>query len=385
MALRVGSLVRSKWLFVAVGCAGLTVVASGQRVGQAPPAAPAQGRGAQAPAGPTIGQAARTNPPEVLAKDATGDAATVLALAQKVEEATVSGDVAAADNALSSDFSMVHGDQWTRGLPPLASDDKAGYITRVKERQYLVHDTAETKLELHGDVIITYGRYVSLYAPPGRTATTPPRLTSIWFERVYAKRDGRWQYLSHRTVHGPDQSPAGIDPTRINTPEDVKSYVLAQPPADIAAKTYPPANAAAAEVLAADSKINQVVLAGDRAYWDANTPKDFRMTHGDIWTRGGPPALVDTQETFGDRVTKKQYLAMASDSVQVEMHGDVAITYGRYIATLDGSAARQPDKQWFSVWFERVWQKRGGKWIFLSYRTVHGATYGPTRESVANT
>jgi hypothetical protein len=25
----------------------------------------------------------------------------------------------------------------------------------------------------------------------------------LWFERVYAKRDGRWQYLSHRTVDGP--------------------------------------------------------------------------------------------------------------------------------------------------------------------------------------
>ena len=25
----------------------------------------------------------------------------------------------------------------------------------------------------------------------------------VWFERVYVRRDGRWQYVSHRTVHGP--------------------------------------------------------------------------------------------------------------------------------------------------------------------------------------
>jgi hypothetical protein len=43
--------------------------------------------------------------------------------------------------------------------------------------------------------------------------TTPGRLNSVWFERVYAKRNGQWQFLSHRTVHGPTVSPAGVDPS----------------------------------------------------------------------------------------------------------------------------------------------------------------------------
>ena len=64
----------------------------------------------------------------------------------------------------------------------------------------------------HGDVAITYGRYVSLFVPKNR-AGNPGQLNSIWFERVYAKRDGRWMFLSHRTVHGPTASPAGVDPT----------------------------------------------------------------------------------------------------------------------------------------------------------------------------
>ena len=29
------------------------------------------------------------------------------------------------------------------------------------------------------------------------------RSFSFWYVRVYAWRDNRWQYLSHRTVHGP--------------------------------------------------------------------------------------------------------------------------------------------------------------------------------------
>lgn len=57
------------------------------------------------------------------------------------------------------------------------------------------------------------GRYVSLYLPRNRNNAAPGRLNSIWFERVYAKRDGAWQFLSHRTEHGPTVSPAGVDPT----------------------------------------------------------------------------------------------------------------------------------------------------------------------------
>jgi hypothetical protein len=43
-------------------------------------------------------------------------------------------------------------------------------------------------------------------------------LASVWFERVYAKRGGEWQFLSHRTVHGPNDAPAGIDESTRATP-----------------------------------------------------------------------------------------------------------------------------------------------------------------------
>ena len=138
---------------IGIGCSVLTAIAQ-----QPPPAAPA-GRGAQAPAGrgganPIQG----TNPPEQLAKDATGDAKTVLDLAQKFEDATITGDTKFADSVLAPDFVMVHGDQWTRGLAPLAADDRAGYLKRVTEKQYMHTIIAQTKLEVHGDVIVTYGR-----------------------------------------------------------------------------------------------------------------------------------------------------------------------------------------------------------------------------------
>jgi len=140
-------------------------------------------------------------------------ASDVLALEQQIEEAIVRGDVAFIDRVTSTDFSFVHGDGWTHGGRPLMSDDKAAFLKRVADKEYLVHDLDQVKVEMHGDVAITSGRYVSLFVPANRNAANPARLNSIWFERVYAKRNGEWQFLSHRTVHGPNVAPAGIDPT----------------------------------------------------------------------------------------------------------------------------------------------------------------------------
>ena len=131
-------------------------------------------------------------------------AADVLAFEQQIEEAIVRGDVAFVDRATSADFTFVHGDGWTHGGQPLMSDDKAAFLKRVADQEYLVHDLDQVKVELHGDVAITSGRYVSLFVPRNRNPSTPAR-------RVYARRNGQWQFLSHRTVHGPTVAPAGID------------------------------------------------------------------------------------------------------------------------------------------------------------------------------
>jgi hypothetical protein len=119
------------------------------------------------------------------------------------------------------------------------------------------------------------------------------------------------------------------------------------------------------------------------------TAADFVMVHGDGWTNGGQPLLTDTKESMLQRVTSKYYDVIDFDSVKAEMHGDIAITYGRYIAHTTGGTQSQPvdrivapNKRWFSVWFERVYEKRDGKWIYLSHRTVHGPTFGADRQSV---
>jgi uncharacterized protein DUF4440 len=138
---------------------------------------------------------------------------------------------------------------------------------------------------------------------------------------------------------------------------------------------------AAAEVLAFERAMEAAVVRGDVAYVDSVSARDLSFTHGDGWTKGGKPLLVDDRESFLKRVENKQYLARDLDSVKVEMHGDIAITYGRYVAQ---NRTGKPDQSWFSVWFERVYEKRNGHWLYVSHRTVHGPTYGPDRQSVSD-
>ncbi|MBV8841240.1 MAG: nuclear transport factor 2 family protein [Bryobacterales bacterium] len=138
-------------------------------------------------------------------------------------------------------------------------------------------------------------------------------------------------------------------------------------------------DATAAEVLAFERAMEAAVVRGDVAYVERVSAPDLSFTHGDGWTTGGKPLLVDDRASFLKRVANKQYNARDLDSVKVEMHGDIAITYGRYVAQ---NRTGNPEQSWFSVWFERVYQRRNGQWLYVSHRTVHGPTYGPTRDSV---
>src|SRR4029077_5790297 len=140
---------------------------------------------------------------------------------------------------------------------------------RIADKEYLVHDLDNSKIEMHGSVAITHGRYVSLFVPKNGNGTNPPALATIWFERVWARRDDRWQWLSHRTVWGPHPSPAGVDPTQVG-PAQPASYVPGLPVAKAAATTYKPESKEAAEILDIENKLGAAVPAGDTALFDSH-------------------------------------------------------------------------------------------------------------------
>ena len=128
-----------------------------------------------------------------VAKDAASD---VLAFEKDMEAAVVRGDVAYLDKICAKDFSFTHGDGWTTGGAPLRVENKEQWLASVGKAPYLFRDLDSVKVEMHGDIAITYG----MYKAQNKTAKNG---FTVWFERVYAFRNGAWQYVSHRTVHGP--------------------------------------------------------------------------------------------------------------------------------------------------------------------------------------
>jgi hypothetical protein len=132
-----------------------------------------------------------------------------------------------------------------------------------------------------------------------------------------------------------------------------------------------------AEVMAFEKQCDDAAVKGDVAFLERALGADFVMTHGDGWTSGGAPLKVDTKATWLAYIGKQPlpYVYRRLDSIQVELHGDVAITIGRY-RYLPRTTSPSPGNSHLYVWFERLYARQGGQWKFLSHRTVKG----PVRE-----
>ena len=152
---------------------------------------------------PKTGPAPSLVPPGTPAPGSAESAAIaeVIAFEKATEAAVVRGDTAYLERALAPTFLFTHGDGWVDGGAPLKTDTKASWIEYVKRKPspYIYRELDHQQVELHGDVAITLGRY--FYLPQSSNGNAAHM--HVWFERVYAKRNGQWQQLSHRTVKGP--------------------------------------------------------------------------------------------------------------------------------------------------------------------------------------
>ena len=155
----------------------------------------------------------------------------------------------------------------------------------------------------------------------------------------------------------------------------ITSVAVRQPTTVTAREQVPApkmAHEVADEVIAFEREIEAAVVRGDAAFVDAASAPTFTFTHGDGWTTGGAPLRVDTRADWMATVARAPYASRVLDSVRTEVHGDVVITYGRYVGRFKEAA---PGRRQFTVWYQRVFAKRDGKWQYLSHRTVDGPVY----------
>ena len=99
-----------------------------------------------------------------------------------------------------------------------------------------------------------------------------------------------------------------------------------------------------ADVLAFERNMEAAVVRGDVAFLDQICASDFSFTHGDGWVTGGKPLRVENKSQWLTAVGKKPYLSRDLASVQAELHGDIAITYGMYHARNRTAGTRPPNE-----------------------------------------
>ena len=119
--------------------------------------------------------------------------------------------------------------------------------------------------------------------------------------------------------------------------------------------------AAEVDLIDLERKLAAAVLALDFDTLDEIYAEDFVFTHitGD----------VDTKATWIEclRTGRCSYTGRSVDQIDVETHGNVAITSGRIHAKSDSD-----DPRWheYSVWYVRVYEMQTGRWRLLSHRSI---------------
>ena len=128
---------------------------------------------------------------------AAGDSARIAELEQRIENAVVRRDAAFLDSVYAPTFRFKHAtgvlEDRERRMQSLRTAPRPGAQQTVERR------VDSLDVEVHGDVALTTGRiHIRRDGAP-----SPTRDYTIRYARVYTRRDGRWQLLSH---HSTDQT-----------------------------------------------------------------------------------------------------------------------------------------------------------------------------------
>ena len=94
--------------------------------------------------------------------------------------------------------------------------------------------------------------------------------------------------------------------------------------------TVDTATGTAAEVFALEKRLDAAIVKGDTATVDGILAKDAVFFLDDRWTTDGRSAVLGRAAFLRD-VAARGYLLHDLDREKIEMHPDVAITYGRHV------------------------------------------------------
>ena len=112
-----------------------------------------------------------------------------------------------------------------------------------------------------------------------------------------------------------------------------------------------------ADLRAMDQRIEDAVVRADLKFLESVYANDFRFTHG--------TGNVQSKDEWLKSVANKGFLSRKVSLVEVELHGDVAVTFGRLDVIKSGDSGEK-----YSLRYVRVYERRSGRWEMLMHRTV---------------
>jgi ketosteroid isomerase-like protein len=126
----------------------------------------------------------------------------------------------------------------------------------------------------------------------------------------------------------------------------------------------------AAELVAIEKAMATAVVEMDFESLDKVYADDFVFSHS--------TGVVETKDDWFTflRDNKNFYTFRSVDAVNVELHGNLAVTDGRiHIKT----RSDDPKRKEFTVWYIRIFERRDGDWQLVSHRSIRDKT-GPLED-----
>jgi predicted RNA binding protein YcfA (HicA-like mRNA interferase family) len=115
------------------------------------------------------------------------DSSLLIALNQQIDNHVVAQDTVALDKLYAADFVFSHGSGKIEG--------KKGWFTSVAKGSFISRRHDSVTVELHPNLAILRGK-LSVY----KKANEKTDRYYLYYIRVYAYRDKRWQMISHITT-----------------------------------------------------------------------------------------------------------------------------------------------------------------------------------------
>lgn len=122
-----------------------------------------------------------------------------------------------------------------------------------------------------------------------------------------------------------------------------------------------------AEIAALEHRVEEATMRGDVAFLDSVYAPSFRFKHstGNLEQRADRLAAL--------RASRTKVFARDLDSLDVEVHDDIALSTGRIHVRQD---SRDPKWREYTIRYARVYVRRAGRWQLLTHHST-GESFGP--------